>query len=112
MSGTTLGGGVVDEDVAGQGTDGVDIGSVVKETSDWMVVDGGPDISDTKLYRSRVTEVIRVVGLGFRTRTLTLVRRQAVGWGGVVLFTRKNSVARINSATMIVVLFTTWDARV
>jgi hypothetical protein len=102
----------VDEDVAGQGTDGVDIGSVVKETSDWMVVEGGPDISDTRLYRSRVTKVIRVVGLGSRTRTPTLGRRQAVGWGGVVLFTWKNGVTRINSDTVIVVLFTRWAARV
>jgi hypothetical protein len=32
--------------------------------------------------RTRVTEVIRVVGLGSRTRTPTLGRCRTVGWGG------------------------------
>ena len=43
------GGGVVDEDVAGLGTDGVEIGSAAEEAEGWMVVDGGPDISDIRL---------------------------------------------------------------
>ena len=49
------GGGVVAEDVAGLGTEVVEIGSVAKEVGGWMVVDGRPDISDTRL-----------VGLGLR----------------------------------------------
>jgi hypothetical protein len=48
-------GGAVDEDVAGLGTEVVEIGSVAKEVGGWMVVDGRPDISDTRL-----------VGLGLR----------------------------------------------
>jgi hypothetical protein len=43
------GGGAVDEDVVGLGTDGVEIGSVAEEADGWMVVDEGPDISDTRL---------------------------------------------------------------
>jgi hypothetical protein len=42
------GGGVVDEDVAGLGTDCVEIGSMAEEAGGWMVVDGGPDISDIR----------------------------------------------------------------
>jgi hypothetical protein len=43
------GGGAMDEDVTGLGTDGVEIGSVAEKADDWMVVDKGPDISDTRL---------------------------------------------------------------
>ena len=39
-----------------------------------------------------------MVGLGSRTRTPTLGRRRAVGWGGEVLFKRMNSATRMNSA--------------
>jgi hypothetical protein len=56
-------------------------------------------------YGSRVTEVVRVVDLGFRTKTPTLGRRRVAGWGGVVLFTQMNSVA------VPVVLFTGWTVR-
>jgi hypothetical protein len=51
-------------------------------------------------------EVVRVVGLGSRTRTPTLGRRRAVGWGGTVLFTR------MNNTIVPVVLSTGWAARV
>jgi hypothetical protein len=46
------GGGAVDEDVAGLGSDGVEIGSVAEEGDDRMVVDGGLAISDTRLLWS------------------------------------------------------------
>ena len=39
----------MDEDVTGLGTDGVEIGSVAEKADDWMVVDKGSDISDTRL---------------------------------------------------------------
>jgi hypothetical protein len=58
-----------------------------------------------KCYGSRVTEVLRVVGSGSRTRTPTFGCCRAVRWGGVVLFTRdeqhpQDSDTRMNSATV------------
>jgi hypothetical protein len=57
-------------------------------------------IEQENYYGSRVTEVVRDVGLGSRTRTSTFGRRRAVGRGGVVQFTR------MNSATLPAVPFT------
>jgi hypothetical protein len=39
-------------------------------------------------------EVVRVVGLGSRTRTPTLGRRRTISRGGAVLFMRMNNTRR------------------
>jgi hypothetical protein len=68
-------------------------------------------MQEAHYYGSKVTEVVRVVGLGCRTSTPTLGRRQAVGWGGVVVWYCSRECQWMNNTTVLAVLFTGWSAR-